>query len=341
MLTIKQILYRTSRKSPIVSALIRAAEKGKYVTAIVELKARFDEERNIEWAKELEDSGVQVLYGVKGLKTHAKVCLIVRRGPHGLIRYIHFGTGNYNEITAHLYSDISYLTSDEDLGSDVSSFFNAITGYSQPIHFRKIEAAPIGLREKILDLIQNEIERKRQGQNAFIRAKMNSLADPIVIKSLYRASQAGVKIELNIRGICCLRPGIEGISENIAVTSIVDRYLEHSRILHFHHGGDNLVFMSTADWMPRNLDKRIELLVPVLDQVSRDKCIEILDICFKDNVNSWKLGPNNNYSRQKPGGKKKVFRCQEMLYQKACLLNNQAKQTRRSTFEPYLPHPSH
>ncbi|NLE00697.1 MAG: polyphosphate kinase 1, partial [Fibrobacter sp.] len=237
VLTIKQILYRTSRKSPIVSALIRAAEKGKYVTAIVELKARFDEERNIEWAKELEDSGVQVLYGVKGLKTHAKVCLIVRRGPHGLIRYIHFGTGNYNEITAHLYSDISYLTSDEDLGSDVSSFFNAITGYSQPIHFRKIEAAPIGLREKILDLIQNEIERKRQGQNAFIRAKMNSLADPIVIKSLYRASQAGVKIELNIRGICCLRPGIEGISENIAVTSIVDRYLEHSRILHFHHGG--------------------------------------------------------------------------------------------------------
>lgn len=337
VLTIKQILYRTSRKSPIVSALMRAAEKGKYVTAIVELKARFDEERNIEWAKELEDAGVQVLYGVKELKTHAKVCLIVKRGPHGLIRYIHFGTGNYNEITALQYSDISYLTSDEHLGSDVSAFFNAITGYSQPIQFHKIESAPIGLRERIMDLIQNEIERKRQGQNAFIRAKINSLADPQVIRALYKASQAGVKIELNVRGICCLRPGIPEISENITVVSIVDRFLEHSRILHFHHGGDDKVFMSTADWMPRNLDKRIELLVPILDSQARDRCIEILDACFADNVNSWKLQTSNQYLRQKPASRKKPLRCQEHLYQMACTMNQKAKKARRSIFEPYHP----
>lgn len=336
VLTIKQILYRTSRRSPIVSALIRAAERGKYVTAIVELKARFDEERNIEWAKELEDAGVQVLYGVKGLKTHAKVCLIIKRGPSGLVRYIHFGTGNYNEITAHIYSDISYLTSDEQLGADVSAFFNAITGYSQPIQFQKIESAPIGLRERILDLIQNEIERKRQGQDAFIRAKMNSLADPQVIRALYKASQAGVKVDLNVRGICCLRPGIPGISENITVTSIVDRFLEHARILHFYHGGDQKVFMSTADWMPRNLDKRIELLVPILDPKERDRCIQILDTYFADNCNSWKLQNNNTYIRQK-SGRKKPSRCQQYFYEMACIKNQKAKKARRSIFEPYHP----
>ncbi len=337
VLTIKQILYRTSRKSPIVSALIRAAEKGKYVTAIVELKARFDEQRNIEWAKELEDAGVQVLYGVKGLKTHAKVCLIIKREPQGLVRYIHFGTGNYNEITAHTYSDISYFTSDEILGADVSAFFNAITGYSQPVQFGKIESAPIGLRERIMDLIHNEIERKRQGQNAFIRAKMNSLADPQIIRALYKASQAGVKIELNIRGICCLRPGIAGISDNISVISIVDRYLEHSRIFHFHHGGDDSVFISTADWMPRNLDKRIELLIPILDPQAKNRCIEILDNCFADNTNSWKLSKDNLYIRQKPSGKKKGFRCQERLYQLACTMSQKAKKAHQSIFEPYQP----
>lgn len=337
VLTIKQILYRTSRKSPIVSALVHAAEKGKYVTVIVELKARFDEKRNIEWAKELEDAGVQVLYGVKGLKTHAKVCLIIKREPHGLARYIHFGTGNYNESTAHTYSDISYFTSDDILGADVSAFFNAITGYSQPVQFGKIESAPIGLRERIMDLIQNEIERKRQGQNAFIRAKMNSLADPIIIRALYKASQAGVKIELNIRGICCLQPGLAGISENISVISIVDRYLEHSRIFHFHHGGDDSVFISTADWMPRNLDKRIELLIPILNPQAKDRCIEILDSCFADNINSWKLTSDNMYIRQRPSGKKKGIRCQEKLYQRACTMSQQAKKAHQSIFEPYQP----
>ncbi len=337
VLTIKQILYRTSRKSPIVSALVRAAQRGKYVTAIVELKARFDEERNIEWAKELEDAGVQVLYGVKGLKTHAKVCLIIKREPQGLVRYIHFGTGNYNEITAHMYSDISYFTSDDILGADISAFFNAITGYSQPVQFGKIESAPIGLRERIMDLIKNEIERKRQGQNAFIRAKMNSLADPLMVRTLYKASQAGVRIELNIRGICCLRPGIPGISENISVISIVDRFLEHSRIFQFHHGGDDLVFMSTADWMPRNLDKRIELLIPILDPQAKSRCIEILDSCFADNTNSWKLSSDNKYTRQKPSGRKKNSRCQERLYQLACTMNQKAKKARRTIFEPYQP----
>lgn len=337
VLTIKQILYRTSRSSPIVSALINAAKNGKYVTVIVELKARFDEERNIEWAKELEDAGVQVLYGVKELKTHAKVCLVVKRGPQGLIRYIHFGTGNYNEITAHIYSDISYLTSDELLGSDVSAFFNAITGYSQPIRYNKLESAPIGLRDKIIDLIYSEIERKRQGQLAFIRAKMNSLADPHIVRALYKASQAGVKIDLNIRGICCLQPGLPDISENISVVSIVDRFLEHSRIFHFHHGGENKVFMSTADWMPRNFDKRIELLIPILDTFARNRCIQILDNCFSDNSNSWKLTGNNVYIRQKPVRKKKNLRCQENLCNLACSMIQNAKKARRIVFEPYHP----
>ncbi len=252
VLAIKQILYRTSRKSPIVAALKRAAERGKYVTVIVELKARFDEARNIEWARELEQVGVQVIYGVRGLKTHAKVCIIVRREPGGIQRYIHFGTGNYNESTARLYSDISYFTCNEELGSDASAFFNAITGYSQPQSYRALEAAPIGLRKKLIAMIENETQRKRQGQRAYISAKLNSLVDPEIIEALYKASQAGVIIRLNIRGICCLRPDVPGLSENITVVSVVDRFLEHARIVYFYHGGDEQVFISSADWMPRN-----------------------------------------------------------------------------------------
>lgn len=335
VIAIKQILYRTSRNSPIVASLIRAAEKGKSVTVLMELKARFDEERNIESAKELEDAGAQVLYGVKGLKTHAKVCTIIRREPDGLARYIHFGTGNYNEITAHLYCDVSYLTRDEDLGADVSSFFNAITGYSQPIQYRKLESAPLGLREKILELIENEKERKNQGQKSFIRAKLNSLTDPQIIAALYDASKAGVKIELNIRGICCLVPGIHGVSDNITVTSIVDRFLEHARILHFHHGGDEKLFMSTADWMTRNLDRRIELLIPVEDTDSKNRLIEILDSCLKDNLNAWKLLSDGKYERLKPSGKKSPIRSQEMIFQN--VKNNYQKvlKAKRRTFEPY------
>ncbi len=336
VITIKQILYRTSRKSPIVSALIRAAEKGKYVTAIVELKARFDEERNIEWARELEDAGVQVIYGVKGLKTHAKVCLVIKRNSRGVVRLMHFGTGNYNEITAQLYSDVSYFTADEDLGADISAFFNAITGYSQPQNYRKIEASPISLREKLLELIENEIESKRQGQKAFIRLKLNAIADPELVSALYRAAQAGVNVELNVRSICCLQPGISGTSEKISVVSIVDRFLEHSRILHFHHGGEDKVFISTADWMPRNLDKRVELLVPIEDAPSKEKLIEIVSTCLRDNSNAWKLNANGTYERIK-AGKRKTVRCQEVFYKQAANLNEKAKRYRRTIFEPYKP----
>ena len=231
VLAIKQTLYRTSAKSPIVAALKRAAQKGKYVTAVVELKARFDEQRNIEWARDLERADVQVVYGVKGLKTHAKVCLIVRREPHGIQRYVHFGTGNYNEITARVYSDVSLMTCNEDLGSDATSFFNAVTGYSQPQRFRQIEMAPLGLREKLVEMIEAEIDRKRHKQKAMIICKLNALVDEKMIEAFYAASQAGVKIKLNVRGVCCLRPGVPGLSENITVTSVIDRFLEHARIL--------------------------------------------------------------------------------------------------------------
>jgi polyphosphate kinase len=334
VLAIKQILYRTSRKSPIVAALARAAQRGKYVTVIVELKARFDEARNIEWARSLEEHGVQVIYGVKGLKTHAKTCIIVRREPHGVIRYVHFGTGNYNEITARLYSDASLLTASEELGADAVTFFNAITGYSQPQRYRKIEAAPTGLRQRIIELIDGETHRRKEGQNAFIDAKINSLVDSEIINALYAASQAGVPVRLNVRGVCCLKPGVLGLSENINVVSIVDRYLEHSRILHFHHGGDDLVFISSADWMPRNLDRRIELLVPVEDLAVKGRLIAILETYFDDNVKARILQPDGSYKRVK-AGRKKARRSQEILYEQVCRRVREAEQSQTTTFEPH------
>ncbi len=334
VLAIKQILYRTSRSSPIVAALARAALLGKFVTVIVELKARFDEARNIEWARSLEEHGVQVIYGVKGLKTHAKTCIIVRREPHGVVRYVHFGTGNYNEITSRIYSDASLLTSNEELGADAVSFFNAITGYSQPQRYRKIEAAPTGLRQRIVELIEAETHRQQQGQKARIDAKLNSLVDTEIIQALYAASQAGVKVRLNIRGICCLRPGVKELSENISVISIVDRYLEHARILRFHHGGDELVFLSSADWMPRNLDRRIELLVPVEDTAAKSRLIEILEIYFDDNVKARALHAVGSYTRVKPGRKKRR-RSQETLYEDAVRRLKEAAQSATTTFEPH------
>jgi polyphosphate kinase len=333
-LAIKQTLYRTARDSQIVEALMQAAEKGKHVTAIVELKARFDEARNIEWARQLEQVGAQVIYGVKGLKTHAKCCLIVRREPHGIVRYLHFGTGNYNEQTSRIYSDVSLFSSDRDLGADAASFFNAITGYSQPQRYRKIEAAPIGLRDKLLEMIRAEIEFKQQGRPASIDAKVNALVDPILIDALYEASQAGVEIRLNVRGICCLRPGVKRLSENIEVVSIIDRFLEHARILHFHHGGDHRVFISSADWMPRNLDRRIELLVPVIDPACRDKLIAILEAYFDDNVKSRKLLSDGTHRRLVPG-KRAPFRSQQKLYEEAKRANQAAEQQLRTTFEPH------
>lgn len=341
VLAIKQTLYRTSRKSAIVAALRRAAERGKYVTAIVELKARFDEERNIEWAQELEEAGVQVIYGVKNLKTHAKVCIIVRREPHGIVRYMHFGTGNYNESTAHLYSDMSLFTCNDELGKDASAFFNAITGYSQPQQYRELEAAPIGLRKKLLNLIEAEIERKKQGQRASIAAKLNALVDPALIEALYRASQAGVTVQLNVRGICCLRPGVAGLSENITVVSIVDRLLEHTRMVYFYHGGDELAFISSADWMPRNLDKRLELLVPVSDGNCKKRLISILSTYFQDTRNAWKLQSDGSYTRwnaaDSPSSDQEGVRAQEILYQTAVDMTRQAEQKRRTVFEPHQP----
>ena len=333
VLAIKQILYRTSRASPIVAALARAAQRGKHVTAIVELKARFDEARNIEWARNLEEAGVQVIYGIKGLKTHAKVCIIVRREPHGIVRYVHFGTGNYNEITARIYSDASLLTSHEELGADAVAFFNAITGYSQPQRFRKIEAAPLGLKQRLLELIEAETQRKQQGQHAAIDVKVNSLVDQELITALYAASQAGVRVRMNVRGVCCLRPGVKDLSENITVVSIVDRFLEHARILRFHHGGDDLVFISSADWMPRNLDRRIELLVPIEDPACKSRLIGILETYFDDTAKGRELSSDGSYHRSKTRRKRR--RSQELLYEEARGLIKQAEQSQRTVFEPH------
>ena len=337
VVAIKQVLYRTSKNSPIVAALARAAEKGKYVTALVELKARFDEERNIEWARELENAGVQVIYGIKGLKTHCKICIVLRKEPQGLRRYMHFGTGNYNEITARLYSDVSYLTCDEDYGIDASAFFNTITGCSQPCPYRKIEAAPHGLRNKLISLIEAETERSRQGHKARIMAKMNALVDVHIIKALYAASQAGVKIRLNVRGICCLRPGIKGLSENIRVISIVDRFLEHARIFYFLNGGDEQVFISSADWMPRNLDRRVELLIPVEDASSRQRLVQILETHLADTVNGWQLKSDGRYERLAAPGKKKPVRSQEEIYLQVCAMTEESRRQQRIMFEPLRP----
>jgi polyphosphate kinase len=335
VLAIKQTLYRTSPNSPIVAALARAARQGKSVTALVELKARFDEARNIQWASSLEQDDVQVIYGIKGLKTHAKICIIVRRESHGIQRYVHFGTGNYNETTARIYSDVSYMTADEQYAADATNFFNAICGYSQPLKFHHIEAAPIGLREKILELIASEAEYRRQGQKARISAKLNSLVDPQIIQALYDASAAGVRIRLNVRGICCLRPGVKRLSENISVVSIVDRFLEHSRIFHFHHGGDDLVYISSADWMPRNLDRRIELLIPVQDTVSRDRLISILRATFMDNSHSHRLRPDGSYVRQKADSPAKAFRLQRHLYQQAREVIQRVELAQPTVFQPH------
>ncbi|MCA8988522.1 MAG: polyphosphate kinase 1, partial [Planctomycetaceae bacterium] len=333
VLSIKQTLYRLSSNSPIVAALMQAASSGKYVTAVVELKARFDEARNIKWARQMERLGVHVIYGVRGLKTHAKACVIVRQETHGIRRYVHFGTGNYNESTARLYSDVSYLSSDDDLTADAVTFFNAITAYSQPQPYHKIEAAPTGLKQRLLEMIDVEIDQAQRGEQAFINAKINSLSDSEIIESLYRASAAGVIIRLNVRGICMLKPGVPGLSENITVISIIDRYLEHARIIHFHHGGDDRVFISSADWMSRNLDRRIELLVPIEDQSNKERLIRILDCYFRDNIRAMQLESDGSY--QPVRNQEEPFRAQEQFYQSMKLLAEEKNQEQLTTFEPY------
>jgi|688.fasta_scaffold60947_3 polyphosphate kinase len=336
VVAIKQTLYRTSRNSPLVKSLMRAAENGKNVTVIVELKARFDEARNIEWARQLEYSGVQVIYGVRGLKTHAKACIVVRREPQGFQRYCHFGTGNYNEITSRFYTDLSLLTCNRELGNDAISWFNAVTGSSQIQQFAQIESAPIGLREKLLEMINVEKERARNGDKGQIIAKLNSLADPIMINALYEASQAGVEVELNIRGVCCLKPGIPGVSDNIRVTSVIDRFLEHARILYFHHGGDERVFLSSADWMPRNLDRRVELLVPILDDNCKRKAINILKTCLRDNMKARVLTPDGSFL-EPAGSPVKPYRSQLEFQRRAREAAENAFERNRTTFVPVEP----
>jgi len=336
VIAIKQVLYRTSQGSPIVNALKNAALKGKTVTVLIELKARFDEARNIEEANELEQAGVQVIYGVKGFKTHAKICLVVRREPQGIVRYAHFGTGNYNDATAKLYSDIGYLTCNADLCADASAFFNIIGAHTQPRPLRKLVMAPLYVRDRIIELIDLEIKLHKKGAPGRIIAKMNSLVDKTLIDKLYQASQAGVKIHLNVRGICCLTPEVKGLSENITVTSIVDRFLEHARIFYFRHGGDEELFFSSADWMPRNLDRRFELMIPVVSATCRKLLIEILNTSVNDSAKSWKLQSSGQYSRIKKKGRSSL-RSQEQFHRDACKAALDNREQKRTRFEPHRP----
>jgi len=334
VLAIKQTLYRTSGDSPVVKALARAAEAGKQVTVLVELLARFDEQSNIRWARSLEESGAHVLYGIRGYKTHAKICLVVRRGRQGIRRYVHLGTGNYNDRTARLYTDFGLLTADEQIGADASAFFNALSGYSDPPRMKKLVMAPSALRDRFLDLIRREARRAEAGQPAEIRAKMNSLVDEEIIRALYDAAKAGVRIRLNVRGICCLRPGVKGVSESIDVVSIVDRFLEHSRVFHFRNGGDEEVYLSSADWMPRNLDRRIELLFPIEADDARRKVLDGLDAMFLDNVKSRWLQADGTYRRRKPAKGDEAFRAQVHLYREAERAFDKAHAAAPLTLEP-------
>jgi len=298
VLAIKMTLYRVGRNSPVVAALLEAVENGKQVAAVVELKARFDEESNIEWARSLESEGVHVVYGLVGLKVHAKVALVVRREGDHIRRYIHLGTGNYNPTTAHAYTDLGFFTCDEDIGADASDLFNYLTGYSAKHTFRKLLVAPLNLRGRLEELILREIGRQKNGEQGHLIFKMNALEDPAMIKLLYRASQAGVRVDLLVRGFCCLRPGLPGVSENIRVTSIVGRFLEHSRIYYFRNGGAEEIYLGSADMMPRNLSRRVEVVFPVeAPKLVRRLKDEILATYLADEVDAWYLQSDGSYTR--------------------------------------------
>ena len=334
VLAIKQTLYRTSGDSPVVRSLARAAENGKQVTVLVELLARFDEQSNIRWSRRLEESGCHVIYGIRGYKTHSKILLVVRRGRQGIRRYVHLGTGNYNERTARIYTDFGLMTSDPEIGEDASAFFNALTGYSDPPRMRKLVMAPMQLRERVLRLINRERQRAEAGQPAEIRAKMNSLVDEEIIRALYDAAKAGTKIRLAVRGICCLRPGLKGTSDGVEVVSVVDRFLEHARIFHFRNGGDEEVYLSSADWMPRNLDRRIELLFPVESPEGRQKVLQALDAILQDDVKGRRLQPDGSYKRRRPAKGEEGYRSQLELYREAKRTLDRLRAVSAVTLEP-------
>lgn len=316
VLTIKMTLYRTGKDSPIVKALERAAQNGKQVVVLVELKARFDEERNIAWANELEESGVTVIYGLVDLKVHAKILMVMRRESDSIVRYAHLATGNYNPKTAKQYSDLSIFTTNYDIVNDATQFFNLVTGYSTLQNMKQLAMAPVTLKSRLLSMIQREIDRSDSERPGLIIAKMNSLTHSEVISALYKASQAGVKILLNVRGICMLVPGVQGLSENIKVVSIVDRYLEHARIFYFQNGGAEEIYLSSADWMNRNLDRRIELMFPVLDHDVFKEVKSILNTYFEDNTNAQVLKENGTWEPVKRNPDEKERRAQEILYKR-------------------------
>ena len=297
VLAIKQTLYRVSGNSPIIAALAEAADNGKQVSVLVELKARFDEENNIIWAKMLEKAGCHVIYGLLGLKTHSKITLIVRKEEEGIRRYVHLGTGNYNDTTAKLYTDCGLFTCDPQIGEDATAVFNMLSGYSEPLGWNKLSLAPLWLRGKFLRLIQRETRNAKNGKPARIIVKMNSLCDKEIIANLYEASCAGVKIDMIVRGICCLKAGVPGLSENITVCSIIGNFLEHSRIFFFENSGDQKLFMGSADWMPRNLDRRVEILFPVEDEKLKERLLHILDVQLNDNVKAHFLQPDGTYAK--------------------------------------------
>ncbi|WP_268808225.1 RNA degradosome polyphosphate kinase [Arcanobacterium ihumii] len=317
VLAIKQTLYRTSGDSPIVDALIKAAYAGKQVLAVVEIKARFDEQNNIDWARKLEEAGVHVVYGIVGLKTHCKLCLVVRQEEDGLRRYCHVGTGNYNPKTARGYEDIGLFTCDRNVGQDLTRLFNQLSGYSPKAKFHRLLVAPLGIRDGLIERIEREIENKRQGKSAWIRFKSNSLVDEKVIDALYRASQAGVEIEVQVRGICCLRAGIVGLSENIKVRSILGRFLEHSRIYAFCNDDDPEVFIGSADLMHRNLDRRIEALISITDQEMKDYLIDLVKIACSDQTQSWHLGPEGWFHVTHDDAGNRLTNVQDLLMQRA------------------------
>ena len=335
VLAIKQTLYRVSSHSPIIASLAAAAENGKQVTVLVELKARFDEENNIIWARKLEQAGCHVIYGLVGLKTHSKITLVVRREEDGIRRYVHLGTGNYNDSTAKLYTDMGLLTCNKAIGEDATAVFNMLSGYSEPAVWNKLAVAPLWLRDRFTEMIERETEFAKAGKKAFIKAKMNSLCDAKIIASLYEASAAGVQIDLVVRGICCLKTGIPGVSENIHVRSIVGDFLEHSRIFYFHNNGHEEVYMGSADWMPRNLDKRVEILFPVEDETLKAEVIHILTIQLQDTLKAHIMQPDGTYRKQDLRGKKKLC-AQDYFRQEAMKNASQRKkeQNARRTFEP-------